>query len=891
MRIILIAFCLIFSVKTFAQHRITGSLVTETGQPVSNAMVTLKNKENILVHYNQSNHDGAFALSYPDSLHQKGLYIEIAYLGFKKSTTYLLEGKTTYKITLEQSSFDLEAVEIKSRPLIRKIGDTTSYNVASFAQKEDRTINDVIKRMPGMEVEENGKIKFNGKNISNLTIDGDDLLDDKYAIGTKTIPFEMVQDLQVLENHQSKKVLKGKAFSDDVSINLKIKEDAKLKLTGQAKAGAGLPGQYEGELNSILFNKTFKMLNSAKGNNTGYDLQADLTGFNENTRLTTAGNSRPSNLLSLGTVGNPSLPTNRYYLNNSVAVSANNLFKFGVNDWQLKTNLSMFADKNEMAYNSLNQLTLGNETFNFTEEQYIDKNPFLTDLSLKLEANKDQYFFNNTLKLNYSKQRENAHLINNNVGMTQSLHNSIRDFSNHLQYMPAINKKNVISIDWYLNHYNKPQDLRINSGLHASTLNNGNPFESINQIAETPTWFSNATVGYRFAKGLIKQNYQFGVLNEWQELNSEIQLTQLSGQINVADQSANQLNWNRMRTYLNAGYELNYNKWEMRLSLPIALQNIHYRDHTFSLNEKQKNWLITPYVNIKYHINTEDNVAINYAYSNNLGNINGVFRGTILTNYRSLQANAAELQARYAHSTGLNYQFKRTLEMLYLNMGINYSSATANSIASRVINNNISQTILLPYENNVSTLSGNFGFSKYVYALGATGSLKSNLNTSRFNQFINGNLLPFNSISYSIIPTIETRLFNQRINAKYEAVANWTESKPLENSSNVPLTAQKIHNLDQSLSMSYSPLTNVFVRVSGRHQLIKQPSTQNINYLFTDANIRYKAKKLKADFELDLTNLGNIKNYEAFIVSANQFISNQYNLRGRMAVLKAAFNI
>src|SRR5690606_7831628 len=170
-----------------------------------------------------------------------------------------------------------------------------------------RTIEDVIKRLPGMEVNEDGKIKFNGQDISNLYIDGDDLLDDKYAIGTKTIPYAMVKGVEVLQNHQPLKVLKNKVFSDQIAVNLVIKEEAKLKLSTQARLGIGLPQQYEGELNAILFNKKYKMLNVLKGNNTGDDLRSDFNGFNRSSLLSSMGNAQPKALLSAGTTGSPAL--------------------------------------------------------------------------------------------------------------------------------------------------------------------------------------------------------------------------------------------------------------------------------------------------------------------------------------------------------------------------------------------------------------------------------------------------------------------------------------------------------------------------------------------------------------------------------------------------------
>src|SRR5690606_14941166 len=311
--------------------------------------------------FKASDGQGAFSLAWRDTVDFGELRLEINHLGYKKVSIPLSIHQNRYEIRMEEKPIDLTEVEVKSRPKINLRGDTLSYNVASFTKPEDRTIGDVLKRMPGMEVEENGQIKYNGKAISNFYVDGDDLLDDKYAIGTKTIPHAMVKDVEIMQNHQPLKVLQGKALSENVALNLKIKDEAKLELTGQAKPGGGLPGQYDGELNTILFNKKYKMLDVAKANNVGTDLATDFIAFNRAGRLSNLGNSQPAELLSSGTVSNPSLPTSRYYFNNSGALNANNLvnLKSGL---QLKSNIGLLLDNNNMNYYSSNDLYLANDT-------------------------------------------------------------------------------------------------------------------------------------------------------------------------------------------------------------------------------------------------------------------------------------------------------------------------------------------------------------------------------------------------------------------------------------------------------------------------------------------------------------------------------------------------
>ncbi len=889
--VLLLIFLSLWPVLISAQNRqIRGMLKTADGQPVPHASVMVKNEQQRVLAFRASDSQGTFSLVWRDTVDFAGLRLEINHLGYKKVSMPLTADQDHYEIRMEEETIDLTEVEVKSRPKISLRGDTLSYDVASFSKPEDRAIGDVLRRMPGVEVDENGQIKYNGKAISNFYVDGDDLLDDKYAIGTKTIPHAMVKDVEVMQNHQPLKVLQGKTLSENVALNLKIKDEAKLALTGQAKLGGGLPGQYDGELNTVLFNKKYKMLNVGKANNVGTDLATDFTAFNQAGRLSNMGNSRPAELLSSGTVGNPALPTSRYYFNNSGALNANNLVNLS-SGLQLKANVGLLLDNNDMEYYSANDLYFANDTIQYSEIQQIDRSPFLVDFSLNAQVNKDTYYLNNVFKIGYSGETGSSTLASNAIDMNQRLSNRIRDFSNNLEYIPALPNGNILSVSWYLNHFNRPQTLNIQPGVNAAVLNNGQPFDAVYQYAETPTWFNTLSVGYRIPNGRIMQNYRVSTLNEWQQLHSQLRLTQLTGeQLAYAASADNNLYWQRHNAKFNATYEVKEGKWETLLSLPLTSQRIAYEDASFDLNETRDRLLFNPFFRAKYMTTPEDYVSFSYVYSNQLGNINGVFRGAILTNYRNLQANDAALQEQRAHNIGLNYNFQRNISMLFMNAGVSYIHAKANTIASNVMTDNISRTVLLPYENDMSTFNANAGISKYLFALGATAGLKSAWSTTRFNQFLNAELLPYNNVSFSLTPSFEARLWN-RISLSYEGTGTWITSKLVLDETAIRMPDRQIQRYDQSMSLLYSPLHNTFLRLSGRHQYTSQAQLANISYFFMDANVRYKLNKWNTDVELNLTNLANITAYETYSLSANQFGYSRYNLRGRMAVLKLAFNL
>ena len=102
-------------------------------------------------------------------------------------------------------------------------GDTLLYNVAAFRSASDRNIEDVIRKLPGISVSENGTISYQGESINKFYIEGLDLLSGRYALATRNISPDDIASVSIYENHQPKKVLKDISFSEKAALNLKLK--------------------------------------------------------------------------------------------------------------------------------------------------------------------------------------------------------------------------------------------------------------------------------------------------------------------------------------------------------------------------------------------------------------------------------------------------------------------------------------------------------------------------------------------------------------------------------------------------------------------------------------------------------------------------------------------
>ncbi len=126
---------------------------------------------------------------------------------------------------------------VVSAPDIYQRGDTLVFNVGKYATAADNAILDVIRRLPGIKVENYGQIMYNGRPINKFYIDGNDFAGDRYGLATNNISKDDVAAVEVMENHQPIKALEDIEFSEQAGINLKLKEDARSRWVGVATPG------------------------------------------------------------------------------------------------------------------------------------------------------------------------------------------------------------------------------------------------------------------------------------------------------------------------------------------------------------------------------------------------------------------------------------------------------------------------------------------------------------------------------------------------------------------------------------------------------------------------------------------------------------------------------
>lgn len=854
---------------------------------IESATVSLRNQDGLVMEFAPTDHEGRFTLKALAADQQGNLFIQVQSLGYEMKRIKIEPGQTYYEIILNTQQIVMDLVEIQRKPAIQLMGDTLSYHVSSFAEHEDRNIGDVLKRLPGIDVAANGQISYNGKTISNLYIDGDDLVDGRYGLISNTVDHTMIERIEVIRGHQPLRVLHGKFGSDDIGINLVLRDDRRHSLSGNATFAAGLPREYEGILNTVLLGKSIKMLNVLKGNNIGTDYKIEfdrigLPGYQQETNIEV-----PLPLLSSGTIGDPDLNQRLYFLNNSGVINANNLLNTR-DGFQLKSNIQGYVDRNRSTYQNLSHIYTNQDTILYKDDQDIRRTTALLNAALTGTANKETYFLNNSLRASISALGNPSSIGFNGQYFDQGLENKDLKITNDLSYVPALPNRHILEFRLNTGLLEYGQHLSIDTGLNANIVNGGLEYTGMNQQADRSHLYAHLMAGYRIPITLVKQHYEVGIVADRQTLASEMLLEQLDG--SMASQQidqGNRLAWLQQKAYLKANFEIKKENWNATFSLPLTMENTRYWQDEYNLDDRKTRLIFSPRLSGRYFLNGENYIQANYSYSSGSGNLMNVFRGAIMTNYRSIRANQADLQFTSTSQTSLNLNLQRSVSMLFGYINLSHRYISSNSIQSTIISNDIQYTDLLPYKNHYNTYTLSAGISKALFLLSSNLSLKGRVNRMQFNQIINDDLLPFNNDMLMLTPGVDTRLFNH-FTLNYTGNYIWNISQLADGTPANRLRQQSLIR-ENHFRIGYTSV-NFNASLTGKNTVTRREGILPRDYFFMDLNMRMKIPGWKADIEFDLHNMTNVKNYRLVSVSSNQFSVSDYQLRGLTAVLRTVIN-
>ncbi|MBJ7882362.1 outer membrane beta-barrel protein [Gelidibacter salicanalis] len=260
--------CLAYSQST--PFKISGKLISEEDQsPLESATIYLETlKDSTLITYTISDKNGEFVLD--NTTYEDSLNLTISYIGFESHLQIIKIGKDpiTLKTVRLKTANLLEEVIIRSRAPITVKKDTLEFNVASFKTKKDANVEDLLKELPGVEVEEDGSIKVNGKAVSQIFVNGKPFFGNDPTITTRNLTKELIEKVQITDTKSKAEAFSGeKGDSESKTINLTIKEENNKGVFGRVSAGAGTDERYEYAGMVNIFDNEQRISILAGGNN------------------------------------------------------------------------------------------------------------------------------------------------------------------------------------------------------------------------------------------------------------------------------------------------------------------------------------------------------------------------------------------------------------------------------------------------------------------------------------------------------------------------------------------------------------------------------------------------------------------------------------------------
>lgn len=253
-----------------SSYKISGIIISEDEKlPLESATIYLETiKDSTLISYTISDKNGAF------NLEGKTFYercnLTVSYLGYEPYTSIInfKDGITDLKTIAMKPANLLDAVLVKSRAPITIKKDTLEFNVSSFKTKRDATVEDLLKELPGVEVDEEGNITVNGKPVSEILVNGKPFFGDDATIATRNLTKEIIEKVQVVDTKTDAEAFAGEEGDQkSKTINLTIKEENNKGEFGRLAAGIGTDDRYEfaGIYNNFNNDRRISVL--AGGNN------------------------------------------------------------------------------------------------------------------------------------------------------------------------------------------------------------------------------------------------------------------------------------------------------------------------------------------------------------------------------------------------------------------------------------------------------------------------------------------------------------------------------------------------------------------------------------------------------------------------------------------------
>lgn len=872
--IILSLLSFLFHIQTNAQNTIEGRITDKvTRQPLESATVTLQQEgDGNIINYTLTDVDGCFQLS---SSSLKDRTITVFYMGYRKKTVPVLAGRPL-TIELEQEAIMLKEVQIRSGRVWGR-QDTLKYDLTRFASSKDRNVSDVLKKLPGINVEENGTIKYNGKAISNLYVEGMDVSGGRYNQINNNLKADAVQAAEVIEGHQPIKSLRGKTFTDDVALNLKLKPEVRSKwiYTVMAGGGYGEKALYDASFNALQLSRNRQTVYTYKANNTGRNLFSDqqkLASGNSFDRVT------DSNLPIFLPLPEPAMPLSqkRLLFNETHTASANRLYRLD-EEKQLRFQLGYIHDRTTRQYGSEEIYYFAQDTVHTATNRHDRLKTDCLNAEVNYEDNtvsrytRENFSFAGTWKSGVSD-------ITGDNAIFQKIKNSQWELKNYFNQLYT-KEKYTWGIRSYIRYTHCSASLTVahrnlpilfaDNMLIADCIYHRNELSSSDNISENT---------YRTVIGQTHES----ILAEYEEMNTGNAYTdnalygmrkingvnyQLTGGFCGELSSVKQENAYSAHSY--SFYTVPRIEWERNDFLFTAATTVRW---THLPKQSYSRFCVSPFFCFRYKFTPRWKMSLLGSLDESEGGLKDIYPFRYREDYRTVVKHTGKVPVTVRQLYTCYLEYKNTIKEFFWTLSASYSHNRYNLITER--NYKDGNFYLSSVERNHSSHSYTLNTigSKGIYDWNLKTSLELTLARNEGKQLNEGIVQDYRYDYLCVEPKIvwAPSVFFE---AEYKATVSCVGGGIGEDTSLDPLweVAQRL-----TLSLEFH---DTEFRLSGEHFYNDLSKNQHLNIWLADVSLIHKAGKWR--FAASAINLFNKEQYRYTLYSAVQSYTSWIKLRPR----------
>ncbi|WP_353779609.1 carboxypeptidase-like regulatory domain-containing protein [Winogradskyella sp. 3972H.M.0a.05] len=908
MKKIIIVLLLFVAGQSFAQIKMQGVVKDSIGTPLELANVIAINKETkALESFGVSNDEGKYILN----LKKNTVYqLKVSYIGMKtieeELSTKEADIARDFSMTLDNA---LDAVELTYEMPVSIKGDTLVYNADSFKDGTERKLEDVLKKLPGVEVNDDGEIEVEGKTVSKVMVEGKDFFDGDSKLATKNIPSNAVDKVQVLKNYSEVSQLGGVTNNqDNIALNIKLKEGKKNFWFGNIVAGGGdsqEDGLYLIQPKLFYYSPNYSINVIGDLNNIGEVAftRRDYFNFSGGFRMPSRQSGTNINLGS-NALGFLALQNNR-------AKEINTRFGAANFSWSPKKTLDISgfgifsSNRNELQQNS--SVTYTNPELGIPDEDTQSNTTQRSDLGmLKLSA---KYKPNANNQLDYdvlartSKESQDQNFNSSVIGDIKQLEDtSPYSINQNLNYYYTLNEKNIFALE--AQHLLQDEDPFYNAILD----NDPDSDEDSYDVTAQALGLEGAQLNYNIAQDKrVKSNQLDAKLDYWNVLNTKSNINLTLGTIysrqdfnsNIFQYLDNGQVFETTPT-INDGLDTN----DTQYTFSDVYLGVHYRvktgiftftpgfsTHAYSAKNSQFGqsftdnfFRILPDFNMIMQLKKSEQINLNYRMQTQFTDVTNLARGLVLNNYNSIFSGDQQLESALSHNINLSYYSFNMFNYTNVFANINYNKnidlirTAGNFEPGSVVR--VSTPFNSDFADESLTASGRF--QRTFNKIRAT--LNGNFTYTKFNQINND----IRSVNENYSQTYRARL---RTNFRYAPNVELGYRYTIQDNDQ-GATRTKFYTSAPSIEFDAYIWKSVTFRTDYAYNNFSDEDGTINSFDFWNASLSYrKNKDAKWEYEIKATNLLDTRSQNQSSAGNVSVSATEYFIQPRFITFRLRYEI